>query len=315
MGIIAVAGGTGGVGRALVEAIIARGKHEVKILSRKPNDTLSEEVGVPIIVVDYTSVDALKKVFEDNSIETVISALSTMPEAGVPPEVNMVQAAQASKVTRRFVPSNWGVPTTGALVAKIPTTGMKNQAIDALKKTDLEYTTFYAGFFADFFTGPSIKTYMTPMIFVLDLAHDTAAIPGSGNTPVCFIHTFDLAKYVALALDLEKWDAEYYVMGDKLSWNEFVKLAEAAKGTKFKVVYDSVEDMENGKATELPALTKALPFIPIPKEALLAFAATFGLLWEHGVMDFDEETAFSSKYPEVKPLKIKDALEAAVKAL
>lgn len=35
MGIIAVAGGTGGVGRALVEAIIARGKHEVKILSRK----------------------------------------------------------------------------------------------------------------------------------------------------------------------------------------------------------------------------------------------------------------------------------------
>ncbi|KAL6416037.1 putative nmra-like family protein [Ilyonectria robusta] len=107
---------------------------------------------------------------------------------------------------------------------------MKNQAIDALKKTDLEYTTFYAGFFADFFTGPSIKTYMTPMIFVLDLAHDTAAIPGSGNTPVCFIHTFDLATYVALALDLEKWDAEYYVMGDKLSWNEFVKLAEAAKG-------------------------------------------------------------------------------------
>lgn len=73
--------------------------------------------------------------------------------------------------------------------------------------------------------------------------------------------------------------------------------------------------MENGKATELPALTKALPFIPIPKEALLAFSATFGLLWEHGIMDFDEETAFSSKYPEVKPLKIKDALEAAANAL
>lgn len=35
MGIVAIAGGTGGVGRALVEAIIARGKHEVKILSRK----------------------------------------------------------------------------------------------------------------------------------------------------------------------------------------------------------------------------------------------------------------------------------------
>ena len=35
MGIIAVAGGTGGIGRALVDAIVVRGKHEVKILSRK----------------------------------------------------------------------------------------------------------------------------------------------------------------------------------------------------------------------------------------------------------------------------------------
>lgn len=38
MGIVAVAGGTGGLGRALVEAIAARGKHEVKILSRKVSD-------------------------------------------------------------------------------------------------------------------------------------------------------------------------------------------------------------------------------------------------------------------------------------
>src|SRR5690242_11252381 len=35
MAIIAVAGGTGNVGRAIVEAILAAGKHEVKILSRK----------------------------------------------------------------------------------------------------------------------------------------------------------------------------------------------------------------------------------------------------------------------------------------
>lgn len=107
---------------------------------------------------------------------------------------------------------------------------MKNQTLDALKKTDLEHTEFYAGFFTDFFTGPGIKTYAAPMISVVDLAHDIAAVPGSGNTPVCFIHTFDLAKYVALALDLEKWDAAYHVVGDKLTWNEFVKLAEAAKG-------------------------------------------------------------------------------------
>lgn len=38
--IIAVAGGTGNVGRAIVEAILATGKHQVFILSRKVINTL-----------------------------------------------------------------------------------------------------------------------------------------------------------------------------------------------------------------------------------------------------------------------------------
>lgn len=35
MVIVAVAGGTGGVGRTIVEGIVATGRHQVKILSRK----------------------------------------------------------------------------------------------------------------------------------------------------------------------------------------------------------------------------------------------------------------------------------------
>lgn len=35
MPVVAVAGGTGGIGRTIVEEIVATGKHEVKILSRK----------------------------------------------------------------------------------------------------------------------------------------------------------------------------------------------------------------------------------------------------------------------------------------
>lgn len=44
MAIIAVAGGTGGIGRALVDAITSRGKHEVKILSRKVRCRLLPDV-------------------------------------------------------------------------------------------------------------------------------------------------------------------------------------------------------------------------------------------------------------------------------
>jgi uncharacterized protein YbjT (DUF2867 family) len=35
MVVVAVAGGTGGLGRMTVEALVATGKHDVKILARK----------------------------------------------------------------------------------------------------------------------------------------------------------------------------------------------------------------------------------------------------------------------------------------
>ena len=60
--------------------------------------------------------------------------------------------------------------------------------------------------------------------------NNAAAISGSGNTPVVFTHTIDVAKFVAASLDLDKWDKRFFVKGDKLTWNEFLQLAEKAKG-------------------------------------------------------------------------------------
>lgn len=210
---------------------------------------------------------------------------------------------------------------------------MKLQTLEELAKTDLEYTAFYVGFLTDFFGTPAHKTYMSPMVSVLDLAHDTAAIPGSGNTPVVFTHTFDMAKFVARALDLPKWDREYYIVGDKATWSELLEVAEQAKGKpitrhfpqstltylpylgkKFKVIFDSIEDLQKGIVTELPALTKALPYIPVPREALLAFSAAFGLIFEYGETNFDESTALNQKFPDIETLKIKTAIRDSIRA-
>ncbi|KAI9148771.1 nmra-like family [Paramyrothecium foliicola] len=314
MAVIAVAGGTGGIGRAVVEAIVARGAHQVKILGRKANDSLAAELGVPILTVDYSDVASLTKLFEAENIDTVISTLSTMPQERVPPEVSLVRAAQASTKTRRFMPSNWGAPLDGEAAQKLPSTVMKAQTLAELSKSDLEYTSFFVGFLTDFFATPAIKTYMNPMIAVVDMAHNVAAIPGSGNTPVTFTHTLDLAKYVDRVQDLPKWGREYTVIGDKVTWIQFVEIVEKAKGTKFKIIYDKIEDLKEGKATELPALTKALPYIPISREHLLGFVATFGLMFDDGTFNLDEKLALNNKFPDIETLKIKDALEAAVKA-
>lgn len=69
---------------------------------------------------------------------------------------------------------------------------------------------------------------MTPMSIVLDIPSKKAAIPGSGNEPAVFTHTTDVAKFVAASLDLDKWDTASYVVGDRVTWNEFLHFAEEA---------------------------------------------------------------------------------------
>jgi hypothetical protein len=71
---------------------------------------------------------------------------------------------------------------------------------------------------------------MAPFTIVLDMANNAAAIPGSGNVPLVFTHTRDTAKFVAASLGLEKWDVETYIKGDKMTFNEVLKVAENAKG-------------------------------------------------------------------------------------
>ena len=64
----------------------------------------------------------------------------------------------------------------------------------------------------------------------LDIKHRTAAIPGSGDVPVTFTFSKDVARYVAAFLDLEKWEQRTFIVGDKVTMNEMVKIAEEATG-------------------------------------------------------------------------------------
>lgn len=103
-------------------------------------------------------------------------------------------------------------------------------AIETLKKSDLEWTVFHNGIFLDYFGGPAMKSHLKPNVFVVDIANKVAAIPGDGNTPVTFTYTFDLAKFIVASLDFEKWSEESKVIGDEMSWNEFVSLVENTLG-------------------------------------------------------------------------------------
>jgi len=211
---------------------------------------------VPIIPVDFSNVDAIVKVLEEHHIDTVVSAIAmhTMGD-DAPNELELIRAADRSRVTKRIISSEWGTDVKEQYVTSpknnlqiqlhvtdtlsfsqiglISSTLHKVNAKKELEKTTtLEYTRFHNGYFSDYWAFPKVPSYLSrqPLVYWIDMENNAAAIPGTGDVPAVFTHTTDLAKFVAASLDLPKWEPDYFVYGDRLTWNEFVRLAEEAKG-------------------------------------------------------------------------------------
>jgi hypothetical protein len=71
------------------------------------SETKAKEIGAPILAVDYNDVNALTAVLETNKVEVVISTLDADSVAGA--EFGLIQAADKSSATRRYIPSVWGM--------------------------------------------------------------------------------------------------------------------------------------------------------------------------------------------------------------
>lgn len=85
---------------------------------------------------------------------------------------------------------------------------------------------------------PRVKTYFqNSFVLVVDMAHNAAAIPGSGDTPVVFTHTFDVARFVAALVGTAGWPERTNIIGDRKTWNEFVAIAEEVKGLFPQLIY------------------------------------------------------------------------------
>ncbi|QKD56884.2 uncharacterized protein FOBCDRAFT_241585 [Fusarium oxysporum Fo47] len=269
MTVIAVAGGAGKLGRAIVELLVEQGQHIVVVLARE---------GAQVIAVDYADAGKLAAALEANSVETVISTINSLGDISA--ELSLIQAAEKSASTKRYIPSIWGIKYTDEIASYFPIAQAKFNTIAALEATStLEYSAVLNGYFADYWVVPKVKSYQDPMPLVVDMVKNFAAIPGSGNELVTFTHTFDVARFVAALVGAPKWEKESYIIGDKVSWNQFVQYAQEAKGVKFTIKNDSVEDLKNGRVTELPS---------------------------H--FDLNPERTLNEAFPEVKARKIKDLL-------
>jgi hypothetical protein len=59
--------------------------------------------------VDYTNVESIRAVLQENDIHTVISCVNYGGDALAVAQLNLIAAATASSVTKRFIPSSFGI--------------------------------------------------------------------------------------------------------------------------------------------------------------------------------------------------------------
>lgn len=76
------------------------------------DDDVAKELGVPLLLADYSNVGSLTNLLESNKIDTVISALAVLDDATSTVQLNLIEAAEDSSSTKRFIPSEFGLRYT-----------------------------------------------------------------------------------------------------------------------------------------------------------------------------------------------------------
>ncbi|KAK4074703.1 uncharacterized protein Triagg1_4852 [Trichoderma aggressivum f. europaeum] len=303
---IAIAGGTGNIGKTISDALVATAKYKVIVLARGAPKDLSPNAP-PLINVNYDDIDAVANILEEHNVHTIISAIKVItPESGVS-EVNLIKAATKSSPTKRFIQSEWGVPTPQEKSLRLLQHQVRLASIEQLRESNLEWTRFYNGYFLDYYGMPYIETHISEQVsFIFDIANKAAVIPGTGNDLVSFTYTRDVASFVVKALDLPKWEKEMFCYSDKVTLNQFLGLVEEATGSKFNVTYDSVEKLDKGEVTELPS--NAAEYEHFPKHILQAYFSKFGQYIVAGLFDTPAEKSLNKVFPEVKTTTVEEVL-------
>lgn len=104
------------------------------------------------------------------------------------------------------------------------------QAIEALEKTDLEFTRIVNGWFLDYYGMPHWKTSLHPWINILSMENRWAVMPGDGSAQATFITTQDLGRFMGYLMDAPKWDQVTRIAGNEMRFDDLLALAENIRG-------------------------------------------------------------------------------------
>ncbi|KAF4816051.1 Oxidoreductase BOA1 [Colletotrichum siamense] len=302
MGVIAVAGGTGGMGKAIVEQLQLTKRYPFVILSRKNN---APSFHPPLVQVDYEDRESLVKVLHSHNIETIVSAISMHSEPSFKSQLNLIDAAEASKTTRRFIPSELGVlnrPEDGR-DETFPTPWIKTS--ERLKRSSLQYTRFVNGYLMDYWGMPHFPSHMSPGLWSIDVFNRRAVIAGSGNDVISLTHSNDVARFIVRSLESEDWPEYSIVVGSDVTLNEALAKIQDVRGGIFHVTYDGEEKLRNNDATLLEDLEGDAAL------RMKQMTSFFGRLIIGHLMEMPKEKRMNDMYPDIRPVSVEEMIDKA----
>ncbi|ORX98692.1 NAD(P)-binding protein [Basidiobolus meristosporus CBS 931.73] len=231
---VAVAGGNGGIGRFITEALI-RNNYRVTVLTRSEGTSIP---GAKTVIVDYHSHASLVEVLR--GIDAVVSAISGA--AILDGQLQLIDAAIEAGV-KRFLPSEYGVDlrSLGDIESEFqilydfelaPKNDIREKLIN--HQDTISWTFVNAGIFTDTTLIPELG---------FDLANKCVTLVGDGNALVSWSNRHDVGEYVAAVLaNPDTRNKEVNFAADTKSLNEVVADIERTHNTKLRVSYQSVEE-------------------------------------------------------------------------
>jgi hypothetical protein len=199
----------------------------------------------PTIHTDYSSESALTEQLTEYKVNVVICAFIMDNDSVCDAELRLIRAADRCPSVKRFVPSEFNVEyDVSDDVLPYPEKRFHVIARRELAKTStLEYTYIYPGMFMDYFGLPRISSSLHQLCFFVDPENGTAVLPDDGEARMSMTFTTDAARYLALALELDKWPQIMTTVVSTVSLNELVVLVENSLGRKLDVRYQPVEKL------------------------------------------------------------------------
>ncbi|KAK6828362.1 hypothetical protein PG987_011703 [Apiospora arundinis] len=251
MVVVAVAGGTGAVGRTMVKAMVGSGHHMVYVLSR----TVSIFTSLSVLVQTWLAVAATAN---SRNVCSSITAVSSR----LRPRFDVIASKlwcllcswSTSRLPSRRCASSAVLLSSGTVTKFIPSEFHLDfhapiQGIDLfMKKFQLEserelerqphltWTLIRNGLFLDYLGTPfqpkAKPTELMRWCIFVDLENEVCVFPGDGTKVMTFTHSSDLAAYVErmISLPAKNWPRHSLIKANRLEIKDLAGIVAKVTG-------------------------------------------------------------------------------------